>query len=951
MSIGSAPSDRPRTVCRLVNKEWIVSGDPFILSRVESIFPLSRRSKEGAYVAIPAGPEQCRDLLWFKQRYPIEVDQERFLRSSAAKYMLRQQQAESILSGNYTPSVVEFARGQSPRPYQQVAADLWRSVHGLLLADEVGLGKAQPLDCKVLTVSGWKRMGDIKVGDVVVDPDGGTGVVTGVFDRGVKEVFRVVTNDGRATKCCDEHLWHVQTANDRNRKSSRVVQLSEIRKKLFRTSSGQRMAQWFLPLCQAYDGLRLPESQPALKSIKPYVLGALIGDGNIKGNSIGISCYDDSVRRVFASQLPTGVSLQKVNPDKHDYRISNPYGLSFNPLVVDCRTVGIAGMKSWEKRLPMCVFAMSKEDRLEVLRGLMDTDGTIGKHGNPITFTTTSVGLANDVRRLVESLGGFASLGSRITQFTYNGVKKDGRRSYTLNIRIAECPFHCEKKKSRFKMPYMARSIVAVESCGSEPVRCISVSTKRHLYITDGHIVTHNTITGITALTDPHLRPACVVVPVHLAIQWKNQLKRFVPSFSTHIVKTTAPYSLELIADCPACGAVVDTVADTRPLTPSCPVCKTRLPSGIRKRPPDVTIISYSKLIQWPDQINRVCRSVIYDEAHALRSGDKTDRWKAARRISRAMEYRLLMTATPLFNMGGEAFNIIECANPGFLGEKTTFQENWCQYAATSKEPPLRDPEAFGSYLRSQRVMLRRTAVEVGIPVHDCEIIHQTVDADEKVFEDASTRAEELAKHLLEDSNRNRGVDTMEFDSVLRQATGLAKVDAVVAFTEMLLEQDESVVLFAWHRAVHQILYERLKAWSPVMYTGSENAEQKAAAVHRFQTRDSKVILVSLRAGEGLDGLQHASCTAVIAELDWTWSVAKQNIGRIARDGQTRPCRAYFLVSEYGSDPVVSQVLGLKKDQLNGLIGDRPSGPVKAFDSSAAIKSLAEKYLRQKRRA
>lgn len=600
MSIGSAPSDRPRTVCRLVNKEWLVSGDPFILSRVESVFPLSRRSKEGAYVAIPAGPEQCRDLLWFKQRYPIEVDQERFLRSSAAKYMLRQQQAESILSGNYSPSVVEFARGQSPRPYQQVAADLWRSVHGLLLADEVGMGK---------------------------------------------------------------------------------------------------------------------------------------------------------------------------------------------------------------------------------------------------------------------------------------------------------------------------------------------------------------TLVSITALTDPNLRPACVVVPVHLAIQWKNQLKRFVPSFSTHIVRTTAPYSLELIADCPACGAVVDTVADTRPLTPSCPVCKTRLPSGIRKRPPDVTIISYSKLLQWPDHINRVCRSVIYDEAHALRSGEKTDRWKAARRISRAMEYRLLMTATPLFNMGGEAFNIIECANPGFLGDKVTFQENWCQYAATSKEPPLRDPEAFGSYLRSQRVMLRRTAVEVGIPVHDCEIIHQTVDADEKVFEDASTRAEELAKHLLEDSNRNRGVDTMEFDSVLRQATGLAKVDAVVAFTEMLLEQDESVVLFAWHRAVHQILYERLKAWSPVMYTGSENAEQKAAAVHRFQTRDSKVILVSLRAGEGLDGLQFASCTAVIAELDWTWSVAKQNIGRIARDGQTRPCRAYFLVSEYGSDPVVSQVLGLKKDQLNGLIGDRPSGPVKAFDSSAAIKSLAEKYLRQKRRA
>ncbi len=1302
MSTGSAHSANGGALCRLVGNEWIVTGDPFILTRMEAVFPLSRRSRESHAIAIPAGPEQCRDLLWFRTRYPITIEGkgEWTMRSLAAKYTLRQQQAESILSGSYEPKPVQFARGQSPRDYQQTAADLWKSVQGLLLADDVGLGKAQPLDCMVMTTSGWKRMGDIKVGDEVVDPDGGTGFVTGVYDRDVREVYKVTTSDGRSTKCCDEHLWQVQTANDRKRKSSRVVPLSEIRKQLFRSSSGQRMARWFLPICKPYAGIRLPETQPSLELVKPYMLGALLGDGTIRPDQLSFSCYDASVRERFASLLPEYVRLRKVGAEVHDYQLSvgRQGDAPFNPLLSECKAVGIAGMKSWEKRVPMCVFGMCQDDRLEVLRGLMDTDGTIGKSGSPVTFTTTSPGLADDVRRLVESLGGFASVSSRITNYTYKGVKKQGRRSYTLVIRIDVCPFHCEKKKARFRSPYMARSIVAVDHCGQEAVRCIAVSTKRNLYVTDGHIVTHNTVVGITAFMDPVLRPALVVVPVHLCIQWQGQIKRFAPALKTHVIQSTLPYSLNIIADCPSCGAVIDTKNETRDLTPTCPVCKRRFPNNVPKRPPDVTIISYSKLMRWPDHINKACRSVVFDEAHALR-GSKTERGKAAKRICRALPYRMLMTATPLFNLGGEAFNIIDCVSPGFLGDRDTFQANWCKYQATSREPPLVDPSAFGSYLKSSKVMLRRTALDVGIPVHDCEIIHQTVDSDTEIFEDASSKAEELAKMILSDVTKRRGEVSMELDSVIRQATGLSKVPAVVAFCEMLLEQDESIVVFAWHRACfargtkairfdgtfcnvedikvgdellgpdgnkrlvratnrghgrmfrvipnrgepwvcsehhtlfvhdnrvkgnkisrltvneylqlgkstqgrltlvkskrqvfnqdsklvepwllgywlgdgdsslrelrvtsadqevadelvliasrhgqkvkrynssqssrlgkpenrkacfiyainggggkgsrkpqvlarhfrkyglhnnkhipdeyktasvesrlellaglidsdghalrskntagcmeftntnkrlcddvayvarslgfsavvsaevrrrskgvfrvyicgaleeiptriarkkspvrkgqknvrhvgfrveevesddffgfeldgdrlflmddftiahncHDLLQEKLAAWNPVMYTGTETAMQKAASVHRFQTKDSKVIIVSLRAGEGLDGLQFASCTAVVAELDWTWSVAKQNVGRIARDGQTRPCRAYFLTSEYGSDPIVSQVLGLKKDQLNGLLGERPNGPVRAFDSATAIRELATKYLQRRR--
>ena len=449
----------------------------------------------------------------------------------------------------------------------------------------------------------------------------------------------------------------------------------------------------------------------------------------------------------------------------------------------------------------------------------------------------------------------------------------------------------------------------------------------------------------IAAIADPALRPACLVMPNHLIGQWKAQLRRFTPGLSVHEIKQTSPYSLNVMADCPHCGATVDTVHETKQLSPTCPVCKKKFSSTVPRRPADVTILAYSKMLQWPNYVGKACKTVGWEEGHGLRSHD-TQRWRAAHSIAKQCEYRIALTATPLFNLGGEAWNILECVSPGFLGEKKEFQETWCGGSSNGKEPALADPDSFGSYLRSSHVMLRRTAVEVGIPVHDCQIIHQTVEADTEIFSKESTRADEMARIILgEAQSRSKGMDTIQFDAIMRQATGLAKVPAIVAFTEMLLEQDEPVVLFAWHQAVHDLYMERLSKWHPCKYTGTEKPMEKEANVEKFVRGDCKVIIISLRAGEGLDGLQHASSTAVVAELDWTWSVAKQNIGRIARDGQKKPCKAYFMVSEFGSDPIVSQVLGLKKDQLNGLVGDRVSVPTKAFDSQAEMRRLARAHL------
>lgn len=133
---------------------------------------------------------------------------------------------------------------------------------GCLIADDMGLGKAQPLDAKILTPTGWMRMGDIKAGQMVIGSDGQATEVTGVYPQGEKEIFEVTFSDGATTECCDEHLWSVISSD-----GSAVVELSAIREDLYDAQNHPRFA---IPLMTAYEGKEMDLGMPA------YELGSKI---------------------------------------------------------------------------------------------------------------------------------------------------------------------------------------------------------------------------------------------------------------------------------------------------------------------------------------------------------------------------------------------------------------------------------------------------------------------------------------------------------------------------------------------------------------------------------------------------------------------------------------------------------------------------------------------------
>lgn len=432
------------------------------------------------------------------------------------------------------------------------------------------------------------------------------------------------------------------------------------------------------------------------------------------------------------------------------------------------------------------------------------------------------------------------------------------------------------------------------------------------------------TCSSIAMLTEPATRPALVVTLTHLPEQWRDEFRKFAPALRCHILRSTQPYNL----------------------------AAPHLKPGQRGLPgteqlPDVIITSYSKLASWADTLAGVVRSVVWDEVQELRHDDSA-KATAARAIAAAVAYRLGLSGTPIYNYGDEIWNVLEAIRPGELGDRDEFRREHCTAADARGRASIKDPSAFGAHARESGLMLRRTRADVGRELPAVSRITHTIDSDAKVFEDNTSAAGELARIILAKGPAGRG-DAFrasgEFDMIVRQATGLAKAPHVADFVRLLAESDEKVLLYGWHRSVYSVWLERLADLNPVMFTGSESPKQKRDAKKAFCEGDSKVLIMSLRAGAGIDGLQNHCRTVVFGELDWSPGVHEQDEARVARDGQKDPVQIYYLLAEDGSDPVVADILGVKKEQIRGLRDPNAALIERLEVDPNHVKKLAEAYL------
>lgn len=403
------------------------------------------------------------------------------------------------------------------------------------------------------------------------------------------------------------------------------------------------------------------------------------------------------------------------------------------------------------------------------------------------------------------------------------------------------------------------------------------------------------TVTGICPMAVPANLPAVVVYPAALPNHWPEKLAEFAPNLRVHHIRKGQPYPLtkqprQRITD------LWDTL-------------------------PDVILVSYHKLRGWAEVLGEIVQYAVFEECQQLRSPD-SEIYRACCYLAAHARLRMGLTATPIYNYGSEFYHVVNPLIPDCLGGYDEFLREWCIGGSVGEKPRLKDSELFGTYLRREGVMLRRTRSEVGRELPELAKIPHEIESDSAALARITGNAIALAKTILAANEAYRGEKMHaagELDRLVRQATGVAKAPYVAEFVRLLIESGQQVLLFGWHREVYSIWQEKLAEFNPVMYTGSESPKETQAAKDAFIAGESQVMLISLRAGAGIDGLQHVCSTVVFGELDWSPGVHEQCIGRVHRDGQTLPVQAFFLISDEGSDPIVSDVLGVKREQIEGV--------------------------------
>jgi phosphate starvation-inducible protein PhoH and related proteins len=371
-------------------------------------------------------------------------------------------------------------------------------------------GRAQPLSSPALTPSGFRPLGGLEVGDLVIGSNGLPTPVLGVHPQGRKEVFRVSAQDGASTLCCGEHLWHVFTASDRRRgKPGRVLQTSEMIGRL-RSAHQHRFE---LPLLSAPVEFPLRDVP-----MDPYALGLLLGDGCLTTTTTPSFATGDPDLAFALEAALHGIEVLH----KHDanYVLRHTAGhrggvIVANPVTGTLRELGLAGTTSRTKFVPESYLFNSSGVRLAVLQGLLDTDGgPVSQRDRTcrIQYTTTSERLRDDVAFLVRSLGGVAYWRRREAAGRPPG-RANGRPvhhrsdAFTVDIRLPNWvePFRLERKRDRYRRDGAGRPmrfVHAIEPAGEEETACIQVAAGDSLYVTDDFLLTHNTLNDSFVILD-----------------------------------------------------------------------------------------------------------------------------------------------------------------------------------------------------------------------------------------------------------------------------------------------------------------------------------------------------------------------------------------------------------------------------------------------------------------
>lgn len=385
---------------------------------------------------------------------------------------------------------------------------------GILMSGGPGVGKSVLANFLVPTPSGMRRAGDIRVGDQIFARDGSRTTVLGVFPQGKLDAYRVTLRDGRHVDCSADHLWHVCFSNHGGIKwdDLTVQQMLDKGVLVSRNDNRNNTARFFVPTQGCVD-YPTSEDQP----MPPYALGCFLGDGchAAHDNILALSSDDEFIVSTVAGMIGAVEYRQRKNG--YTWHFYSHDGATVKSSAFGWLSNLLTGTYAKDKHIPTEYLVADREQRLELLRGLMDTDGSIRRAGKRynVAFYTTSERLANDIALLVYSLGWSAHItcehraGQKIAGSEERLGKAYYHKSDTYEVRLL---MPNEDKHLVFKLPrkhdlaveardvpsprhHERIAIASIEPLGrKEDMVCFYVDNPEHLFLAGEFVPTHNTV-------------------------------------------------------------------------------------------------------------------------------------------------------------------------------------------------------------------------------------------------------------------------------------------------------------------------------------------------------------------------------------------------------------------------------------------------------------------------
>ncbi len=385
----------------------------------------------------------------------------------------------------------------------------------ILGGGSAGGGKCLNISSLVCTPFGFRALKELKIGDIISNPlTGKQQRLIYIHPKGRFQFYRIHFVDGTTTECSEGHLWRCHQSRKKTKKAKlnpkHYAEYGDDR--IWTTES---MYEWYQRKKSGmYNqcNLIIPLTAPVEftigghpRKIKPYILGALIGDGCITDSLLGkgyvemTTMDEEIVKRFEEAGYDMSHYDQKPNNRSKSYRIKD------QELIEELEKLGIAGNRSQTHRLPRSYKLATIKERVELMQGLMDTDGYVDERGH-MSYTSTSKQLAEDVAFVVRSLGGVATVTQNPAGYKdpKTGAFKQCCDTFDVQIRTKMNPDLCglTRKKQRAKYEFnggaseLGKRITDIEKIGEQESFCITVDDPSGLYITDNFTVTHNSWLG-----------------------------------------------------------------------------------------------------------------------------------------------------------------------------------------------------------------------------------------------------------------------------------------------------------------------------------------------------------------------------------------------------------------------------------------------------------------------